>query len=69
MIEEILREERSRGTRIICVTHDVAQARRLADDVVFLSKGRLVEHRPAAAFFDAPRAIAARAYLEGRLTF
>ncbi len=68
MIEEILREERRRGTRIVCVTHDVGQARRLADDVVFLSQGRMVEHRPAPAFFDTPRATAAQAYLEGRLT-
>ncbi|SNR52073.1 ATP-binding cassette domain-containing protein [Puniceibacterium sediminis] len=68
MIEDILREERSRGTKIVCVTHDIGQARRLADDVVFLSQGRLVEHRAAAAFFKAPAAPAAQAYLEGRLT-
>ncbi|WP_099909078.1 ATP-binding cassette domain-containing protein [Puniceibacterium antarcticum] len=68
MIEDILREERKRGTKIVCVTHDVGQARRLADDVVFLSQGRLVEHRAADAFFAAPEAPAARAYLEGRLT-
>ena len=49
------------------VTHDVAQARRIADDVVFLHRGRVAEHAPADRFFAAPSSAAARAYLDGKL--
>ncbi|HUF55675.1 MAG TPA: ATP-binding cassette domain-containing protein [Thermohalobaculum sp.] len=66
-IEAIVRAARARGTKIVFVTHDIGQARRLADDVVFLHRGRLAEHGPAGRFFDAPRSEAARAYLDGRL--
>jgi len=64
----VVRRASERGTKIIFVTHDVAQARRLADDVVFLSRGRLVEHTPARRFFDRPASRAASDYLAGRLT-
>jgi tungstate transport system ATP-binding protein len=66
-IEAIVKRARLRGTKIIFVTHDVGQARRLADDVVFLNQGRVVEHTPARRFFDEPLGQAARDYLAGRL--
>jgi len=67
MIEEILQVTAAQGVRILLVTHDAMQARRLADDVVFLSHGRVLEHSPAATFFDKPVTKAARDYLDGRL--
>ena len=60
-------EARDRGTKIIFVTHELGQARRLADEVVFLHHGRLVEHSPATRFFDAPTSEEASAYLAGRI--
>ncbi|MDA7430539.1 ATP-binding cassette domain-containing protein [Primorskyibacter aestuariivivens] len=66
-IEGIVNEARVRGVRIIFVTHDMGQARRMADDVVFLHRGRVAEHSTAAEFFDAPRSAAAQDYLNGRL--
>jgi tungstate transport system ATP-binding protein len=66
-IEAIVQGAHERGVKIVFVTHDVGQARRLAHDVAFLAKGRLVEHAPAARFLDAPRSAEARAYLAGRL--
>ena len=66
-IETIVGRARDRGTKIIFITHDVGQARRLADDVVFLDRGRLVEHTAAARFFDNPDSRQARDYLAGRL--
>jgi tungstate transport system ATP-binding protein len=45
----------------------VGQARRLADEVLFLHRGRLLEHTPAAEFFHAPRSAAAAAFLAGEL--
>jgi tungstate transport system ATP-binding protein len=66
-IETVVRDIRDRGAKVIFVSHDVAQARRLADDVAFLHKGRLAEHAPAGRFFRVPGARAARDYLDGRL--
>ena len=67
MIERIVGEARARGVRIIFITHDVGQARRMADDVVFMHRGRIVEHSPAGEFFPEPQSDAARDYLNGRL--
>jgi tungstate transport system ATP-binding protein len=67
MIEDIARQARAGGTKIIFVTHDVSQARRLAEEVVFLDRGRLAEHASAADFFSNPVTAAAQAYLEGRI--
>jgi len=66
-IEAIVTRAHERGTKIIFITHDLGQARRLADDVVFLNRGRLVEHTPATRFFDDPEAPEARGCLAGRL--
>ncbi len=64
-IETILGEAKSHGTRLILSTHDLGQARRLADDVVFLVKGRVAEHSPADTFFDNPKTAQAAAFLKG----
>ncbi|MYK31171.1 MAG: ATP-binding cassette domain-containing protein [Boseongicola sp. SB0670_bin_30] len=66
-IEGIVAAAARDGVRIIFVTHDIQQARRLADDVVFLSNGRVAEEAPADAFFNGPESKVARAYLSGHL--
>lgn len=66
-IEEIVREARDAGMRIVFVTHDIGQARRLADEVVFLHQGRVLEQTQADAFFDGPATDAARAFISGRI--
>lgn len=66
-IERIVADARDRGVRIVFVTHDVGQARRMADDVVFLHRGRVAEHASASDFFPRPHALAARDYLDGRI--
>lgn len=66
-IEEIVRAEQDGGTKVIFVTHDIGQARRLADDVVFLHRGRVLEHTPAAEFFEHPASHEAREFLAGRI--
>ena len=55
------------GTKIIMTTHDLGQARRLADEVVFLHRGRLVERAPADAFFGGPKSPEAAAFVKGEL--
>ena len=66
-IEKTVADTAAAGTKVIFVTHDTGQARRLADDVIFLHNGQLCEHSSAAEFFDAPASEQARAYLDGRL--
>jgi tungstate transport system ATP-binding protein len=58
---------RGRGVKILLVTHDVGQGRRLADEVVFLHQGCVTERTPASRFFDQPASEPARAFLDGRL--
>jgi len=50
---------------IVLVTHVLRQARRLADYVIFMYLGELVEHGPASQVFSNPREAKTRAYLEG----
>jgi tungstate transport system ATP-binding protein len=66
-IERLVQDAHERGTKIVLVTHDAGQARRLADEIVFLCDGRLEDHAPADQFFDAPGSSRARAFLEGRI--
>ncbi len=67
LIETLIRAAEARGATVVLVTHDVGQARRLADDVIFLNRGRVLEQSPAQEFFDTPASDAAAAYLAGRL--
>lgn len=64
-IEEILQAARARGMKLILSTHDMGQARRLADEVLFLLHGRVHEHAPAETFFTHPATAQARAFLNG----
>jgi tungstate transport system ATP-binding protein len=64
-IEALLIDAQRRGIKIIVVTHDVGQARRLAQEVIFLHHGRVVEHETARSFFDRPHSEAARAFIAG----
>ena len=68
IIEASLRTAAANGLKIIIVTHDIGQARRLAHDVVFLNAGQLTEHTPAKQFFTKPHSAAASAYIRGELT-
>lgn len=64
-IEELLLASWATGTRIIMTTHDLAQARRLASDVVLLTGGALREQAQADVFFNNPDTKEARAFLNG----
>jgi len=67
LIEDIIREATAQGTKVIMTTHDLHQARRLADEILFLHRGRLKEQAPAARFFDGPENDLAQAFLRGEL--
>lgn len=66
-IEQIVSDAHAAGTKIVFVTHDRDQARRLAGEILFLHHGRLAEYAPADRFFERPDSEAARAYLDGRI--
>jgi tungstate transport system ATP-binding protein len=64
-VEKIIVDIHRRGTTIVMTTHNLVQAKRLADDILFLHAGRVTERTPAQEFFAAPRSAEAAAFLEG----
>lgn len=66
-IEQLIKQAAHNGTKVVLVTHDPGQAKRLASDVVFMSNGSAREHAAAKTFFDNPQSVEAEAYLAGRL--
>ena len=66
-IEDVLRGMRDAGTPIVLITHDLGQARRLGDEVVFLHNGQIKERTEARAFFAGPRSPEALAYINGEI--
>lgn len=67
MIEAMILRAAQRGVRIVMVTHDIGQARRLGHDIMLMHGGRIAEHALAHDFFDAPQSQAARRFLAGAL--
>jgi tungstate transport system ATP-binding protein len=68
-VERLIRVIADDGCSIVMVTHHLGQARRLADDIVFVDTGRITEHTPVADFFAAPRSAEAGHYLRGELSW
>lgn len=68
-VEDAVLEFHHSGTRIVMTTHDLHQARRLANDVLFLHNGELLEHTPADDFFTTPASPEAGAFIRGELVW
>lgn len=66
-VETIVQSMHDEGTRIVMTTHDLGQAKRIAGEVMFVHKGRLLEHTPADVFFDTPQCGEAAAFIRGEL--
>lgn len=66
-IELLIEEIHAGGTQIILTTHNLDQARRLADQVLFIHRGKIIELTPAAQFFDKPQTELAARFLAGEL--
>ncbi|MBW7471491.1 ATP-binding cassette domain-containing protein [Marinobacter sp. F4218] len=69
LIESLVKAQSLQGTKVILVSHDQSQARRLADEIVFMSNGKVAEQSPADQFFTTPQTPAAKAYLAGEILF
>jgi tungstate transport system ATP-binding protein len=66
-VEGIVAAIHRAGAKVVMTTHDLALAHRLADEILFLHRGRLLERQPAAAFFAFPATDEATAFLAGTL--
>ena len=66
-IENLLQAAKFAGIKIIFVTHDPLQARRLADDIFFIHKGEIIEFSKKNKFFSAPKTNLVKNYLQGML--
>jgi tungstate transport system ATP-binding protein len=66
-IESELHRPQGSRTRILMVTQDLGQARRLASEIVFLHNGRIKERTPADRFFNGPQTAEASAFLKGEI--
>jgi tungstate transport system ATP-binding protein len=66
-IETVIKAFDAAGTKIIMSTHNLGQARRLGDEVLFIHQGRLAERAPVDAFFTQPRSPEAAAFIKGEL--
>jgi len=66
-IETIIKAFDAAGTKIVMSTHNLGQARRLGDEVLYLHEGRVVERAPIERFFAQPASPEARAFIKGEL--
>ena len=71
MINEVLdvmTELASEGMTMICVTHEMGFARKVADTVVFMDKGQVIEVAPPSEFFTCPRSERTQLFLKQVMT-
>lgn len=66
-VESIIVAIHATGTKIIMTTHNLGQARRLGDEILFLSGGRLLERAPVERFFREPASAEAATFIRGEL--
>ncbi len=66
-VENVINAIHKAGTRVIMTTHDLGQARRMGDEIMFLHRGRILERAGAITFFTAPENDLAQAFIRGEL--
>lgn len=66
-VERVIGKIATSGCKIVMTTHNLGQARRVADEVIFLHHGRIAEYTPASVFFSTPRSPEAASFLNGEL--
>ncbi|HXV10531.1 MAG TPA: phosphate ABC transporter ATP-binding protein [Burkholderiales bacterium] len=66
-VENIINQIHACGTKIVMTTHNLGQAKRLGDEILFLNHGRLVERSPGERFFQQPATAEAAAFIRGEL--
>ena len=66
-IETVIRAFDAAGTKVVMATHNLGQARRLGDEVIYLHQGRVLERAPVEQFFAQPGTAEAAAFIKGEL--
>jgi tungstate transport system ATP-binding protein len=66
-IEVVIKAFDAAGTKIVMATHNLGQARRLGDEVIYLHQGRVLERAAIDAFFRQPASPEAAAFIKGEL--
>ena len=66
-IETVIKAFDASGTKIVMATHNLGQARRLGDEVIYLHQGRVLERAPVEEFFTRPATAEAAAFIKGEL--
>ena len=66
-IEKIIKEEAIAGKKILLVTHNIPQAKRLGQDIAFIHRGKVLEHCDKAVFFNHPKVKEINQFLEGEI--
>ncbi len=66
-IEAAIQAVHEAGTKVVMITHNLGQAHRLGDDVVFLSGGRVAERAPVDHFLQSPVSPEAAAFIRGEM--
>ena len=66
-IENVIKAFDASGTKIVMSTHNLGQARRLGDEVLFIHEGRLAEQSAVERFFQRPASAEAAAFVKGEL--
>ena len=67
IIEDLIKIVSKSGVKIIIVTHDVFQAKRLANDILFFHNGKIIEHTKTKSFFKNPKSKEAKDFQKGLL--
>lgn len=68
-VVSIIHDLAARGITIVCVTHEMGFARHIADRIVFMDRGAILEVAPPETFFTAPRTERARGFLEQMIRY
>jgi len=66
-VEQVIVDIHAAGATVVMTTHNLGQARRLADEIIFLHAGRITERTPAEEFFHRPHSTEAQTFLQGEL--
>ena len=66
-IEKIIKEEARAGKKIILVTHSIAQAKRLGQDLIFINNGKVLEQNKAKKFFTQSKTKEIVQFLKGEI--
>ena len=66
-IEKIIKEEAIAGKKILLVTHNIPQAKRLGQDIAFIHRGKVLEHCDKAVFLNHPKVKEINQFLEGEI--